>query len=99
MEETDEYRYSLHVYDGLKCHAATLLGFTWRPPSISVGYAGTPTPLTPFRVRNKPLGLFLWKQRYLAPIRVYNKSRYLAVHSGSAPDTSGPLSQHVRDSF
>jgi len=45
MGKTDEYRYSLHVYDGLKCRAATLLGFTWRPSSISVGYTGIPTPL------------------------------------------------------
>jgi len=93
MKKTDEYRYSLHVYDGLKCRATTLLGFTWRPPSVSVGYAGTPALLTSFRIRNKPLGLFLWEQRYPAPIMTYNKSRYLAVHSSSAPDTPWSLSR------
>jgi len=54
MGKTDEYWYSLYVYDSRKCRAATLLGFTWRPPSVSIGYDGTPTPLTSFRVRNKP---------------------------------------------
>jgi len=85
MGETDEYQYSLHVYDDLKCRAITLLGFTWRPPSVFVGYAGTYTPLTSFWVRNKSLGLFLWEQKYPVPIRAYHKSWYLEVHSSSAP--------------
>jgi len=45
MGKTDEYRYSLHVYDSLKCHAATLLGFAWRLPSVSMGCTDNPTPL------------------------------------------------------
>ena len=61
MGETDEYRYNLHVYDGLKCRAATLLGFTWRPPSVFVGCTGTPYSPS-FQVCHKPLGLFLWER-------------------------------------
>jgi len=45
-----------------------------------------------YRVCHKPLGLFLWEQWHHIPIQVYNKSRYLAVRSGSVPDTPWPLS-------
>jgi len=83
----------------LKCRAVTLLGFILEATNISVEYAGTPTPLTYFRVRNKALGPFLWEQRYPAPIRAYNKSRYQAVHSGSAPDTPCHCPGQVRDLF
>ena len=47
MRETDEYRYSLHVYDGLKVSPATFLDSTWRPPGSSEGCTGTPTPCLP----------------------------------------------------
>ena len=45
MGETDEYLYSLHVYDGLKVSRGHILGFDLEAPGVSVGYTGTPTPL------------------------------------------------------
>ena len=45
MGETDEYRYSLHVYDGLKVSRGHILGFYLEPPGAFMGCIGTPTPL------------------------------------------------------
>ena len=39
------------------------------------------------------LGLFLWDLQYCTLVRAISKSRYLAVRSGSVPDTPGPLSR------
>jgi len=45
MGETDEYRYNLHVYDGLIVSRDYILGFDLEATGISVGCTGTPTPL------------------------------------------------------
>jgi len=92
MRETDEYRYSLHVYDGLKVSHSDILGFNlevircfrgvyWRPYSPA------------YQVCHKPLGLFLWEQWHPIPVRAYNKSWYLEVCSGSVSDTHWSLSR------
>jgi len=91
MGETDEYWYSLHVYD-LIVSRGYILGFDleatrrfrgmfWHPYSHAC------------RLCHKPLGLFLWEWWHPSPVRANNKSRYLAVRSGSAPDTPWPLSR------
>ena len=43
MEETDEYRYSLHIYDGLKVSRGHILGFDLGATGVSVGCTTTPT--------------------------------------------------------
>jgi len=45
MGETDEYRYSLHVYDGLKGSRGHILGFDLEATKRFRGCTGTPTPL------------------------------------------------------
>ena len=92
MGETDEYRYSPHVYDGLIVSRGHILGFDleatrrfrgvhWHPYSPACWLC------------HKPLGLFLWDRLHPIPVRAYNKSRYLEVRSGSALDTPWPLSR------
>ena len=58
-----------------------------------VGCIGTPTPPVFSVGYAQALGLFLRDLRYPTPVRAYNKFWYLAVHSGSAPDTHGSLSR------
>ena len=59
----------------------------------SVGYTNTLLLLfIPARYA-QALSLFLWNLRYPIPVRAYNKSQYLPVHSDSALDTPRPLSQ------
>jgi len=65
---------------------------TWRPPGILWGVLAPLLLFIPVEYAYT-LGLFLWDLRYSIPVRAYNKSRYLAVRSGSAPDTPGPLSR------
>jgi len=73
-------------------------GITWRPPGISLGVLAPLLLFIPAEYAHA-LGLFLWDLRYSIPVRAYNKSQYLAVHSGSAPDTPGPLSRACTGPF
>ena len=92
MGETDEYRYSLHVYDGLIVSHCHILGFDLE--AIRCFHEVYWHPYSPAcRSCHKPLVLFLWERWHPIPVRVYNKSRYLAVRSVSVPDTPWPLSQ------
>ena len=92
MEETDEYRYSLHVYDGLIVSRGHILGFHLEATRCFRGVYWHPySPAC--RLYHKSLGLFLWEWWHPIPVRAYNKSQYLAVRSGSAPDTPWPLSR------
>jgi len=45
MGETDEYRYSLHVYDSLKVSRSLILGFDLEATRCFRGVYCTPTPL------------------------------------------------------
>ena len=45
MGETDEYRYSFHVYDGLKVSYGHILGFYLEATKCFRGCSGIPTPL------------------------------------------------------
>ena len=92
MKKTDEYRYSPHVYDGLIVSRGHILGFDLEATMRFRGVHWLPYSLT-CRLCHKPLFLFLWERWHPIPVRAYNKSRYLAVHSGSAPDTPWPLSR------
>ena len=92
MGETDAYRYSLHVYDGHIVSRGHILGFDLKATRYFRGVYWHPySPAC--RLYCKPLGLFLWERWHPIPVRAYNKSRYLAVRSGLAPDTPWPLSQ------
>ena len=83
-----------HVFGGLiESRVATYLRDHLAATKDSVGCAGTPTPVYSCRVYHKPLGLFLWERWHPISIQAYNKSRYLAVRSGSAPDTPWSLSR------
>ena len=77
----------------LKCRAVTILGFILEANKCFRGACWYPYSSDFLRDRNKPLDLFLSDQRHPAPIRVYNKPRYLVVHSSSAPDTLWSLSR------
>ena len=92
MRETNEYRYSLHVYDGLIVSRGHILGFDLEAPGCFHGVYWHPCSPS-CRLYRKPLGLFLWERWHLIPVRAYNKSRYLAVRFGSVPDTPWPLSR------
>jgi len=92
MGETDEYRCSLHVYDGLIVSRGHILGFDLEATRRFRGVYWHPySPAC--RLYHRPLGLFLWERWHSIPVRAYNKSRYLAVRSGSAPNTPWLLSQ------
>jgi len=92
MGKTNEYRYSLHIYDGLIVLRGHILRFDLEATRCFHGvYWHLFSPAC--QLCHKPLGLFLWERWHPIPVRVYNKSRYLAVHSGSVPDTSWPLFQ------
>ena len=100
MGEIDGYRYSFCVYGGHTYVVQLfLLDSTWRPPGVSEGYTGTPTPCLPagcaiipwvYPVGNGDT-LFLFG-RILRPSGIC-KSQCLAVRSGSVPDTPRPLSR------
>ena len=92
MWKTDEYWYSLHVYDSLIVSRGHILGFDLEATRRFRGVYWHPySPAC--RLYHKPLGLFLWERWHPIPIRAYNKYRYLAVRSGSVPDTPWPLSR------
>ena len=94
MGKTDEYRYSFRVYGGHTNFLQLKVGIL--PGSHQVFLWGILTPLLLlifYRVCHKPQGLYLWEWRHPILVRTYNKSWYLAVCSGSAPDTPRPLSR------
>jgi len=73
MGETDEYRYSLHVYDGLKVSRGHILGFYLEATRCFRGVYWHPySPAC--QACYKPLGLFLWERWHPIPVRAYNKS-------------------------
>ena len=74
-----------HVATFLRDHLAATRDF--------MGCTGTPTPPAFPAGYAQAIGLFLWDMRYHTPVQAYNKSWYLAIHSGSTPDTSGQLSR------
>jgi len=92
MGETDEYRYSLHVYDGLIVSRGHIFGFDLKATRCFRGVYWHPYSLS-CRLCHKPLGLFLWERWHTILVRAYNKSQYLAVHSDSVQDTPWPLSR------
>jgi len=67
-------------------------GITWGPPGIPWGVLAPLLLFIPAEYIHA-LCLFLWDLLYSIPVREYNKSRYLGVHFGSAPDTPRPLSR------
>jgi len=92
MGKTDEYRYSLHVYDGIKVSHGHILGFDLEAIRCFHGVYWHPY-FPACQVCHKPLGLFLWEQWHLIHVRAYNKSWYQAVRSSSVPNTPRPLSR------
>jgi len=82
-----------HIYGGhIVSRVATFLRDHLAATRGSVGCTDTPTPII-LAGYAQALGLFLGDLQYPTPIRVYNKSRYLALCSGSAPDTPWSLSR------
>ena len=82
-----------HVYGGLiESRVATYLRDHLAATRDSVGCAGTPTPDYSCRVCTRPRPISMG-YAILYSCSGVNKSRYLAVRSGSAPDTPGPLSR------
>ena len=61
MEETDEYRYNLHVYDGLIASGGNILGFD---PEATRRFRGVYWHLysPDYLLCYKPLDLFLWER-------------------------------------
>ena len=82
-----------HVYGGLiESRVATYLRDHLAATRDSVGYAGTPTPDYSCRVCTRPRPISMGSA-ILYSCSGVNKSRYLAVRSGSASDTPEPLSR------
>ena len=82
-------------YDGLMVSCSHILegssgGHQW---FCGVYWHLIPPVLSLLSGMHKPLGLFLWVLHYPTLIGAYNKSRYLAVHFGSVPDTPWLLSR------